>query len=198
MLSLGLTQIHLVRHGQTEDTGLRLSGRNQSVGLNEIGKAEASQAARRLRAGTPILTSPIARARETASILATSLRSSLDVSDCLQEFDFGEWTGQTFDHLQMDKRWRAFNESRSTAPTPAGETMRDVALRAIAGLRRITQESVIVVSHMDVIRAVLIEILGIPFDDFSRLTIGTASISEIQIDGSSTSVVRINDRAHLE
>jgi probable phosphoglycerate mutase len=58
-------------------------------------------------------------------------------------------------------------------------------------------DTVLVVSHGDVIRAALLFALGMPLDFFSRIEVGLASLSTIQIDDFGIRVLAMNERPRL-
>jgi probable phosphoglycerate mutase len=57
--------------------------------------------------------------------------------------------------------------------------------------------TVLIVSHGDVIRAALLFALGMPLDFFSRIEVGLASLSTMQIDDSGIRVIGLNERPRL-
>ena len=79
--------------------------------------------------------------------------------------------------------------------------MREVQERAVKALVELHQThrdaTVVVVSHGDVICAALLFALGMPLDFYSRLEVGLASISTIQIDNSGIRVLAVNERPRL-
>jgi probable phosphoglycerate mutase len=94
----------LIRHGQTEwNLVKRWQGRAESY-LTEIGRAEASRAAAHLATMEPfdeIWTSPLIRARDTADILAQTLKiTEIHTDPRLIETDVGAWEGLTLSELE--------------------------------------------------------------------------------------------------
>jgi probable phosphoglycerate mutase len=151
----------LIRHARHRDVGLRLTGRGPEQGLTETGRAEAEATAGLLR-GEPmaaIYASPRVRTQETARIMADGRGIALRTDSALDEIDFGEWTGRSFDDLAGDPRWDRWNGHRSTARCPGGESMADAQERAVAFVQALTTqhdgEQVAIVSHCDIIRALL-------------------------------------------
>ena len=198
-----MTTFHLLRHGEHAVQGRICAGRMPGVILSERGRGEAERAADRLaRAGVAaIYASPLERAQETAEIVSRRLSLPVSVLDDLSELDFGEWTGLTFDAVRSDERWQLWSTCRSIACVPGGESMRQVqerAVRALFELREAHRDgTVVVVSHGDVIRAALLFALGMPLDFYSRIEVGLASISTIQIDDFGIRVLAVNERCRL-
>jgi probable phosphoglycerate mutase len=197
-----VTVFHLLRHGEPSVFG-RINGRLPGVGLSARGRAEIAVVAGRLAEERidAIYASPLQRTQETAEILADRLTLPVQYREDVIELDFGEWTGLTADQIRKDERWQAWSSCRSIAAIPGGESWRQVqdrVVHALFDLRRIhPDDSVVVVSHGDVIRAGLLFALGMPLDFHSRLEIGLASLSTIRLDGSGIRVLALNDRQQL-
>jgi probable phosphoglycerate mutase len=194
---------HFLRHGEHGLLGKVLAGRMPGVGMTERGRAEiASQAERLAREKiAAIYASPLQRTRETAEIVSARLSLSIEFRDDLLELDFGEWTGATFDAIRADPRWQAWSTQRSLAAIPGGESMRQVQQRVVAALLELNErhlhETVVLVSHGDVIRAVLLFALGMPLDFYNRIEIGQGSISTITIGASGMRVLTLSERPRL-
>jgi broad specificity phosphatase PhoE len=195
--------LHFLRHGEHGLLGKVLAGRMPGVGMTERGRAEiASQAERLAREKiAAIYASPLQRTRESAEIVSARLGLPIGFRDDLLELDFGEWTGATFDSIRADPRWQAWSTQRSLAAIPGGESMRQVQQRVVAALLELNErhlhETVVLVSHGDVIRAVLLFALGMPLDFYNRIEIGQGSISTIQIHPGAIRVLAVSERPRL-
>jgi broad specificity phosphatase PhoE len=197
------TVVLLIRHGHTEVIGQRLAGRLPGISLSAIGRAQATALAASL-AHTPIMavySSPLERAVETARPLAAARLIDVNCLDSLNEFDFGEWTGSTFDELNGLATWRRFNTHRSTAPVLGGESALDVQRRVVSTLEEIRSkhphEVVALVSHLDVIRTAVLHCAGAPLDLFDRFEISPASVTSLALDPYSWRVLATNDDSHI-
>lgn len=190
----------LVRHAHTAVLGLRLTGRLPGVALTMTGRAQAQRLAARLREAplAAIYSSPMERALETARPLAEA--RGLAIVECpnLTEIDFGEWTGQTFEVLDRLPGWRRFNAERGSAEVPGGETALDVQRRAVEAVQAIAArhegETVVAVTHGDIIRSVLLHYAGKPLDRIADFEISPASITALSITPALTRILYINDR----
>ncbi len=198
-----VTVFHLLRHGEHILRGRVLAGRTPGVGLSAHGRAEIAVVADRLAEENigALYSSPLQRTRETAEILSRRLDLPILYREDILELDFGEWTGWTFDAVRADERWKLWSSCRSIAIVPGGESMRQVQERAVTALCELRaahpDETVLIVSHGDVIRAALLFALGMPLDLFSRIEVGLASLSTVQIDDSGIRVIRLNERPRL-
>ncbi len=187
---------HLVRHGEhTLPPGI-LAGRTPGVGLSPLGVAQAHALGRHLTtSGAHMLVcSPLQRTHETAAPIAAALGLTPTADPALIEIDFGLWTGQRIAGLAHDPAWTAWNAVRGLAATPAGDTMLAVQSRAMATLTRLRDAggAVIVVSHADVIKAILAYALGMPLDLIHRLEVSLASRSVLVLGASFAEVSAIN------
>lgn len=193
------TIFHLVRHAEHSLLGHVLAGRTPGVSLNEDGRAQALRLADHFvkYSIAAVFSGPLARAQETAAPIAAALGLNVTTNAGLDEIDFGGWTGMTFDALQGLAEWQAWNRFRSTAPTPGGETMLEALTRALQSLARLSRvypnSEVLLVSHQDVLKSLLLHSLGAPLDLMHRLELAPASRSIIlMFDDGDTRVDGIN------
>ncbi len=194
-----MTAVFLVRHGAHERLGRYLDGRREGVHLSESGAAQARRLAERV-AREPIqavFTSPLSRARETADPIAFRLGLTVAVDPALEEIDFGEWSGKTFEELKPLEAWQRWNNARSTARTQAGDTMRAAQARLLDFIdsRRLAEPdaALLLVSHADPIKAALTYYLGLSLDDLPRFDIAPASLSRVDIEPWGARVVTLNE-----
>ena len=181
-----MTVFYLVRHAEHGLLGQVLTGRMPGVSLNEHGREQASRLARHF-SGRPVVavaSSPLERAQETAGPIAASLGLDMATDTGLNEIDFGDWTGMAFAALQSSPAWQAWNQFRGTAPTPGGEAMLEALARALRSLARLQAAypggEVVLVSHQDVLRALLAHCLGAPLDLMHRIELAPASVSVLR------------------
>ena len=193
-----LTIVHLVRHAAHGLLGRVLTGRMPDVPLSDEGRGQATLLAERFRTMgiAAVLSSPVQRARETAGPIAAAL--GLDVIDepGLDEIDFGIWAGRAFEALDGQADWAAWNRSRSLVAPPGGETMLAAQARAVAAFSRagtaFAGGAVVMVSHQDVLKAVLANILGISLDRLDRFRLDPASRSVVTVDADGARVDALN------
>lgn len=195
-----MTVFHLIRHADHALLGRALAGRTE-IGLSALGAAQAAALAARYT-GRPldrVFTSPLRRTRETAERIAAACGAPIEEEAALLEVDFGDWTGLTYAALAERADWRAWNAVRSLGRAPAGETIAEVQTRACGFLHRVAAAApdgeFAVVSHGDVIRAVLAWHLGIAIDLFLRLEISPASVSVLALEAGGPRVLVVNDTA---
>jgi broad specificity phosphatase PhoE len=160
------TRILLVRHGQSE---WNATGRWQGQAdppLTDLGRAQAFEAARAIGAVDAVWASDLARAAETAVIVAESLGVGPVVLDAdLRERDAGEWSGLTRDEIQ--ERYPGYLDDG--ARPPGWEPDPALLARALRVVARIGREvpggDVVAITHGGLIY-VLEQHLGA---DFARI-----------------------------
>ena len=197
-----MTRILLIRHGHTELLGKVLYGRMSGIHLSEQGRNEIQKLAAGLKHRyrvDEVLSSPLERARETAEAIAAPYGKKVQFDDDLQEVDFGAWMGKSFTELMNDEGWKRYNRYRLLNRPPSGEFMSEVQLRSWNALERAIERhrhepepTIAVVSHGDVVRGLLLLLLGMPVDNIHRLEISTASVSEVVMGNAYPQVITVN------
>jgi broad specificity phosphatase PhoE len=178
-----MTTFLLIRHGHTDAVGRFLAGRLPGIELSPAGRAEAQRMAADLPPIDVVYSSPLRRCLQTAEAIAGRFRLPIRPHMGLQEIDFGEWTGLSFDALNDRPDWRRFNEHRAAATIPGGESIAAVLRRVLATLEDIAArhagQTVAAVSHGDVIKSALLHYRNAPLDLMPVLDIPTASPSAL-------------------
>jgi len=193
-----MTTFFLIRHASCDGLGQMLWGRTPGIRLNEQGRLQAQQLAERFEGMKfdAIYSSPLERALETAEAIARAMKLEVRKSDALNEIDFGEWSGKTFEQLHGDERWRHFNSCRSTARVPGGESFLEVQNRVVKEIDRLAQEycegRVAIVSHADPIKALMGYFAATPIDLIQRFEVSPCSVSVITLDEEGPRISRIN------
>jgi probable phosphoglycerate mutase len=125
--------------------------------------------------------------------------AAIVTSHDVDEVDFGEWSGRTFLQLADDPNWRRWNKQRSSACTPAGESIADIQTRVLRHLRRLQEEFpgrlIVIVTHAEVIRAVVLHWLEASVDGYYRLVISPASWTRVSIGDWGVRIDGINQQA---
>jgi len=194
------TTLVLLRHATTSTTGKRLGGRKAGFHLDAGGRRQAEAAARRL-APLPVsavYTSPMERTRETAAPVARVHGVRVRIERGINEVDYGEWTDRPLTQLRRRALWRTIQQAPSRVTFPGGESIRAAQQRAVEATERIAAAhrggTVVLVSHADVIKAVLAHHLGMGLDLFQRLVVSPASSSVLLLpDGATPVVLSVND-----
>ncbi|MEW9855374.1 histidine phosphatase family protein [Novosphingobium sp. M1R2S20] len=195
--------IMLIRHAAHSHLGRILSGRSPDIALSTEGRSQASALAARLRMVplTAIHSSPVQRAQETAQALQSE-HSGVPflIADELDELDFGDWSGRAFVELASDPRWESWNQSRSTTAAPNGESMAQAQERAWSHIERTARANpgatIAMVTHCDVIRAVIAGVLGLSLDYYGRFDVDPASCTRLAVGDWGAKVLSLNETCH--
>lgn len=191
------TRVLLVRHAVHDLVTTTLCGRS-GPGLSAAGRAQAEALAEVLAEADPaaVCSSPQRRARETAEVIGLRCEVGCLEVTALDEIDFGAWTGMRFADLAGDSEWARWNEGRHQHRAPGGETMLEVQARMrdwlVQAGREQAGETVVAVSHGDVIKATLFLAMGLSLELHHRVEVDPGSVSEIVVEEWGIKVVRIN------
>lgn len=180
----------LMRHGETAwNREGRVMGRNP-IELDADGRAQvqASVPFARLLQPELIVTSPLARARQSAEIIAAGIGDIPVAEDPqLSEVKYGRWEGMVYHDLIEDADYLNYRDHPLDAPTPGGETIAQVQSRGVEAVRRaITDNSgrrILFVSHGDIIRTVLCHFMRLELAHFRRIRVDNAAFSGFQLVG---------------
>ncbi|WP_369197299.1 bifunctional RNase H/acid phosphatase [Streptomyces djakartensis] len=199
----------MLRHGETPLTPQkRFSGSGGTdPSLSGVGREQAERAAAMLaRRGTiqAVVSSPLARTRETAGIVAARLGLDVQIEDGLRETDFGAWEGLTFAEVRerhpddLDA-WLASPDAR---PTGGGESFAETATRLAATrdalLAAYAGRTVLLVTHVTPIKTLVRLALGAPPESLFRMELSAASLSVVAYYADGNASVRLlNDTSYL-
>ncbi len=198
-----MATVLLVRHGRTQaNVDGVLAGRSPGVFLDSTGEEQAAAVAERLATLrlAAIVASPLDRTQQTADAIgarqpvAVERHTDEDLSEC----HYGEWTGQPIKALAKEPLWATVQAHPSAAAFPAGESMTQMLHRSVGAVRRwnarLGDDAVYaVVSHGDVIKAILADALGMHLDLFQRIVVDPCSVSVVRYTAHRPFVVRMND-----
>ncbi|MEU7379826.1 bifunctional RNase H/acid phosphatase [Streptomyces sp. NPDC042207] len=199
----------LLRHGETPLTPQkRFSGSGGTdPSLSGVGREQAGRVAAALaRRGTvqAVVSSPLARTRETAGIVAARLGLDVTVEEGLRETDFGAWEGLTFG--EVSERYpddlNAWLASPDAAPTGGGESFATTAVRIAATRDKLVAahagRTVLLVTHVTPIKTFVQLALGAPPESLFRMELSAASLSAVAYYADGNASVRLfNDTSHL-
>ncbi len=191
--------IVLIRHGETAANRARLALGRADPPLTELGQQQAHALAVRFASSgiDRVVSSPLQRAVETATAIATALGCGVEVEDRLVEMDYGEWDERSFGDFPAEDlaRWR---RDASFAP-PGGESLIDVGARVgpwCASL--VGVETVIAVSHVSPIKAAALWAMDADPLLAWRMHLDVASVTRVGASaGGPPSLLGFNDTSHL-
>jgi probable phosphoglycerate mutase len=183
-----------------------LAGWTPGVVLDDKGREQAEAAAARLVPVNlaAIVTSPLERTQETAAAINAGRSSAvpLHIDERIGECKYGDWTNQPLKTLSKDPLWKVVQAHPSAAVFPGGEGLAEMSQRAVAAVRewntRLAADhgddvSYAIVSHGDVIKAIVADALGMHLDSFQRISIDPCSITIIRYTDLRPFVLKTND-----
>jgi glucosyl-3-phosphoglycerate phosphatase len=163
----------LVRHGQTAWNAEGRAQGHTDVGLDDTGRSQAEALAPVIAGLDPTLlvTSDLARARETAALLEKETGLTAIEDPRWREYDLGERTGLTLAEfgerigVEFDGWW----DVHAHVEVPGAETSEQVAERVLPAFEELLQrleegETAVVVTHGASLRIALVGILGWPLE----------------------------------
>jgi probable phosphoglycerate mutase len=168
-------RIWLVRHGETEWSKSGQHTGRTDIPLTAMGERQGRALGRTLagRQFALVLTSPLARARETCRL--AGFASAAQPSDDLLEWDYGLYEGRTTAEVRAEQPgWSIW-----TTPMPKGETVEQVGERTRRVIERVAgvDGDVALFAHAHVLRILTACWLGLPPIHGRNLALGTASLS---------------------
>lgn len=172
----------LLRHGRTAWNAEDRYQGHTDIPLDDVGRAQAVDAARRLAAHPFDLSvsSPLLRARATAEAVMRGHTGQLIIDDGFKETGGGSWEGLTFTEIQTrwSQQWASYRHSHLDHGPLGGETPRRSGTRVVDALTRLVHsaeaslglpETVLVTAHGNCLRAAATLLTGMDAAGMGRL-----------------------------
>jgi phosphoserine phosphatase len=201
------TRVLLIRHGDVEGIKpARFRGR-RDVPLSTLGERHVEAAARRIAREWRIealYASPLQRCLATAAQISSTTGVEVHPLEGLLDIDYGDWTWRTHEEAAREQpdAWKIWRETPDEMRFPGGESLAEMTERATAAMRTATEATpngcIALVTHDAVVRALVIEQMGLSLRLYHRLTVAPASISELDLARSGPELVRLSDTGHVE
>jgi len=202
-----MTEIILVRHGQTEWNRIERFRGHTDVPLNETGLAQAGATGIRIYAEfnpAAIYSSPLSRAMKTAEAIGKHFDLPVQPHPNLIDIDYGEWHGLTPDEARQ--RWPEQVDNWYNYPDqaliPGGETLADLRKRAMQTVNELADrhagETIVLVGHTVINRVILLGVLGLGNERFWHLRQEPCAINVFLVDSGDYVLVSLNDTCHLK
>jgi probable phosphoglycerate mutase len=178
--------IIFLRHGQAENNIKKiLAGRSPGVNLTEVGIQQAEQAGKMLEPLniSAIYSSPIDRALQTAEIVGRQCDLEISIDDRLIELDMGKFTKMPYDEIfaKHGNVFLKFYEGSEEVSENGVETFTKVQKRVFDMvdfiINKHKNENVVLVTHMDPIKAMIGKVLKLRPEVLFELIIANASLN---------------------
>ena len=179
-------QIIFLRHGQAKNNTDRiLAGRTEGIPLTETGIKQAEHTAELLQHMniSTVYSSPIQRAKHTAEIVGKHNSLDVTIDDRLIEHDMGKFTGMPYDEIfnNHGNVFMKFYNGELEIAHNGVETFSDVKKRVLGIVDHVIEnhpdENVVLVTHMDPIKAMLSTIVNLSATNLFELIIANASLN---------------------
>jgi broad specificity phosphatase PhoE len=202
-----VTKILLVRHGHVEGIKPERFRGRADLPLTSRGVSEAQAVARRIAAAwqpIKVYTSPMKRCIETGHAIAKTCGVESEAMVELNDVDYGAWQFRTYEETEATdpELFAAWFATPHLIRFPNGESLQDMVARTADALRlvldRHVEDTVVLVGHTSVNRALLVQLVDQPLSSYWRLAQAPCCINEIDVIGGRIVVVRINETQHLD
>ena len=200
-----MTELVLIRHGETDmNRELRFQG-HLNVGLNAIGLEQARRLAARMAGerADAVYVSDLLRAQQTAGPIAGELALQPVADAGLREQSFGRVEGMRADDIQRDMPdawagWLRFDEDFAM---PEGESTREFHARVMAAIQKLAaahpQQRVVVVTHGGVLDMIYRTARSLGLSGPRQSEIPNAGFNRIAVRESSIEILTWADTRHL-
>ena len=201
-----MTEIIIIRHGETEwnKTG-RFQG-HSDVPLSAEGRAQAAMLGKNLSVDhvDMIYASDLTRAMETAAPLAQRFGLEVISDTQLRELNFGAWEGRNFNDVNAENpnAMKNFYTDPEQADIPESEPFPEFQRRVAGRVREIVAQErgkrIVVVSHGASIRILLADILAMPIRSIWHISQLNTAVNKIRFEDDGFAIVTLmNDTSHL-
>jgi broad specificity phosphatase PhoE len=200
-----MTQIILVRHGQTPWNKDKIFRGSKDIPLNETGREEARLAGEWLKDETiqAAYCSPLSRARDTGEAIARL--HGLQVLDLpgLTDICYGDWEGLPLAEVKVRYAdlYRQWETTPHTVRFPQGETLDEVKGRALKAVEEVVRrhpgQTVLLAAHRAVNKVLIAALTGLDNSHFWRIGQDTTAINRFSRVGNIWHIMGLNDTCHL-
>lgn len=196
-----LRYIIFLRHGQAENNTNRvLAGRRPGVPLTLTGLEQSEKIAKFLKPFniSTIYSSPIERAKKTAEIVSKHNSLEIKTDERLIELDMGKFTGMPYDKIfeKHGNVFLKFYEGDLEIAHNGVETFVQLKKRILDMvdfvIREHNDENVLLVTHMDPIKALISTIMGLQANSLFELIIENASLTIFKEEQGKLTISAIN------
>ncbi len=209
-LESGMTELILIRHGETDwNRELRFQGQ-VDVPLNAIGHEQARRLGQRLalEVADLLVCSDLIRTQQTAlpisqQSLHPSLQGSSLLNSALREQSFGKFDGMRVNDIQSQypQDWAQWIQFHPDFAFPGGESTRQFHARVLAAVRTLAldhaQQTLVVVTHGGVLDMIYRTARALPLSGPRQSEIPNAGLNRVRVDGDVIEILNWADTQHL-
>jgi probable phosphoglycerate mutase len=200
-----MTELVLIRHGETDmNRELRFQGQ-VDVSLNATGHAQARRIAGRMAGeqAHAVYVSDLLRACQTAEPIARELAMPFVKEQGLREQDFGRVDGMKVEDIQRDhpQAWAGWLRFEQDFAMPEGESTRRFHARVMEAVQRVVaahaDQTVVIVTHGGVLDMIYRTARSLGLDGPRQSEIPNAGLNRIRVREGQYEIVEWADTRHL-
>jgi probable phosphoglycerate mutase len=205
-----VTEILLIRHGETAWNAERRLQGHLDIPLNDTGRRQATALGQALLGEQldAIIASDLLRARQTAQEVAAPRGMTVHIEPGVRERCYGAFEGMLYTDIgatypEAFAAWKARDvDARFPEGVNRAETLREFAERAVGTIGRIAKEGkyrkVALVTHGGVLDCAYRAARGIGFGPERDFDVLNASINRLVWNGDAIQVSQWGDVSHLQ
>jgi probable phosphoglycerate mutase len=194
-----VTTFLFLRHGISDanEKGV-LAGRLPDINLSTKGREQARQLVKHIEdlQVHRILVSPLDRCLQTVEPYLASSGKRFYFEKSFIEMNYGDWSGQKLKELSKTKDWKKVQSKPSEFIFPNGESFRNAQRRVLQQMKALAEKNpkknILIVSHGDIIKLAICASLSMKLDDFQRIVVDPASITAINWEDNSKTLLYAN------
>jgi len=200
-----MTEIMLVRHGETEWNRQEIFRGRVDIELSDAGIKQAELLAKYLSQVeiAAIYSSPLRRSLKTAETMASYHKLEVATTPELIDFDYGEWQG--LPHQEVKDKYRELYAEWLKNPQrvkmPGGESFNDVRRRTLNVADNIIsqyEDTVVLVSHRVVNKVLICALLGLDNSHFWNIRQDVCAITTFTHESDRFTLTKHNDTSFLK
>ena len=137
---------------------------------------------------------------ETATPIANTRNLKITQNQNLMDTDVGKWQGKSLAVLRLTKAWKIVQSAPSRFQFPEGESFLDLQSRIVTVLEDLVKKHnkprdiIAVIFHADPIKLAVSHFLGLPLDNFQRLSCDTGSLTALHVGEMGAHLIKLNHR----
>ncbi len=200
-----MTEIILVRHGETEWNRQEIFRGRIDIELNETGAKQTALLAEYLSRIeiAAIYSSPLRRALKTAEMVASYHKLEVSIAPGLIDFDYGKWQGLPHQEVKdsYQELYAEWLRNPHRVKMPGGESLSDVRRRALSIVDSIISQykgTVALVSHRVVNKVLICALLGLDNAHFWKIRQDVGAITTFTYENDRFILTRHNDTSFLK
>lgn len=192
-------EIYLIRHGLTESNKKKIYAGWSDESLCQEGVSSMKNIGKKLQRLKieNIFSSPIKRAAQTADILNELLNITVEIEENFKEMKMGPWEGLSEVEIaeKFPDEWKIWNSNPSNLRLDGRETLKEIQIRALKGIKKITDHSdcvrILTVTHVALIRVLLIYYNNLSLDNYRKIDIPNGAVYLLSNKAHKKNIARI-------